>query len=1252
MVNIMGGARCGHALATVVVAVMVVVMVMEHVSASPCINGINMYDLTGAPRVVYLVEVPNYPASVNCTQQFLLDAVDEWKFFWELINLGTGDTINILDGAQIDPPDDLVSYVEPVTTIFNGQTQYPSGSVFSVNLLSDGTNTGAYALGLERWREPTNLVIEGYGPSRGALFAEQVIANLSMPVFRKFAIGTDSNDGLYKDIIVFGQSTFVPPLQESFLFAPAPMVFMGGLVASHVRIAGPTSGTSYGAYAPGSSIYVHIVDPDHPLAAGLSGTVQLVTDDSVAVEWVNPHAENAGLTPEVVAVVAESSGSTIRSERAVAFMFEKGTQMPTGLTATSRRVFVTSDRNRELLAHENAFRLQRAAVMVAARTLVFSNQPPALLSTAGSFDLVLNLTNTRDGALLATESETVIELTVVDSAALVSFSGGPPQATLANGVATFTNLGLAVSSQPTAALSIRAKCLEPMPCYWAHSIPLEVFLPGRGPISPQNSYVSGLDAIAPGMTTISFTIHAVDVFGVAKSTGGDVVEVSLQVGSGSTPLLAVDNSDGTYAASFSAGEGGAVTIVVRVGHANIPLANSPFTAQVYANCPPGEFAKTEFGPCEPCLLDVYRSANDDQAACVPCPVGSGTSFARVALIANCTCKVGFYNLVGVGLPCARCPVGAVCDGGTEAPYAAPGYFPASAELFLECKADRSLCPGGRGVQCAAGHRGRLCADCHSGWYRIRNKCHQCEGGLTMLFVLVLLISIVVLGGLAVFNARSTNVVKYTTLSIAFNSLQISALFGQFEIDWPSLADSLFAAMSFANFNLELAAPECAFEAKSPYLLKYLLTMLLPLYFVAVYAFVYACFVLPQRWFATRFGDAFVAQFPGFCTPPAGSPEEWPVLAGLRYGMAQVFFDPINKRNARHVFIRCWWQLLSLAYLPLALISLGYMDCTRGADGVLALDSDPSYACSGRYWHYFPFALVFSLAYAIGIPAAIGYLLRYKRRKMERGKYLVRYGFLTARYLDQYYWWEVKIMARKFGVVIAMLFVTSFPSMQGFVAACVLMFALADHHSSYPYITLIHNLLETFSIASAILVLGFGVVFHHPDSPSSSAGGIIAAIIFINLAVLLAAFVYDLAVQRREKRELDEAMDDALVESEMVDEGESGTFAGEGANGKGPIASVSSVELTDIGSSPQMQMVSFNDSATSIPPVTPYDSNMATIQYGSTPSSMHQSYGESSPSIAVPPVNPVLASSEPVPPPRPVRPSRAGVPVGSMHPPKP
>lgn len=92
------------------------------------------------------------------------------------------------------------------------------------------------------------------------------------------------------------------------------------------------------------------------------------------------------------------------------------------------------------------------------------------------------------------------------------------------------------------------------------------------------------------------------------------------------------------------------------------------------------------------------------------------------------------------------------------------------------------------------------------------------------------------------NSQQRNFFGAAAFTIALNSLQISALYGQIELEWyallflveclcvrvhalmaydrPQVAKNFLNALSFANLNLDLTQPECKVQIGNVFLFKW------------------------------------------------------------------------------------------------------------------------------------------------------------------------------------------------------------------------------------------------------------------------------------------------------------------------------------------------------------------------------------------------------------------------------------------------
>lgn len=173
----------------------------------------------------------------------------------------------------------------------------------------------------------------------------------------------------------------------------------------------------------------------------------------------------------------------------------------------------------------------------------------------------------------------------------------------------------------------------------------------------------------------------------------------------------------------------------------------------------------------------------------------------------------------------------------------------------------------------------------------------------------------------------------------------------------------------------------------------------------------AVFVYPQRWFAKACGPRFEGRYPKFFSGLDGiayvdpeevfafddevkesyKPGEMTNKTRCRLQCASCLARPTSPRAAWYAILRGWWQILSFAYLPLASMSVGYLACVP-KDGAWELRTDASVVCyTGWYNPLLPIAVVFALAYAIGIPVAIGAILRRSFKKNNLVEFSLKVG---------------------------------------------------------------------------------------------------------------------------------------------------------------------------------------------------------------------------------------------------------------------
>jgi hypothetical protein len=252
-------------------------------------------------------------------------------------------------------------------------------------------------------------------------------------------------------------------------------------------------------------------------------------------------------------------------------------------------------------------------------------------------------------------------------------------------------------------------------------------------------------------------------------------------------------------------------------------------ASICATCNSGSFSGIEeSASCVACGIDQY---NPDTAAtaCLTCPGGSFTDIISATLLTKCQCPSGKYGTVdSTTSTCANCPTGGDCPGG-DVIRAAAGYYssPSSSDVFREC-IPTDACAGDDG--CTEGYTGFMCGSCDVGYYRSGETCESCPFFYTLFYTSVYdfgLINITI-GILLVLSLVGTVALLFSLIlilgggdsqgdgsgakwSILVNLLQITAMYGRLQLNWPTLLTTIFSFSAIFNFGAQAAGEECALQ---------------------------------------------------------------------------------------------------------------------------------------------------------------------------------------------------------------------------------------------------------------------------------------------------------------------------------------------------------------------------------------------------------------------------------------------------------
>ena len=148
-------------------------------------------------------------------------------------------------------------------------------------------------------------------------------------------------------LIVIAGSVDASTVGNKFRDVPVPVIICEYSLFDNMGMTGPTENTDFGTNA---ATQVTILDPAHPLAAGLSGSVSAVSQNS-NFGWGAPGASAAR--------VAALAGS---ENRAVVFAYARGAQMQGGLVAPAVRVGFFALESSAANLSDNGIRLLDAAI--------------------------------------------------------------------------------------------------------------------------------------------------------------------------------------------------------------------------------------------------------------------------------------------------------------------------------------------------------------------------------------------------------------------------------------------------------------------------------------------------------------------------------------------------------------------------------------------------------------------------------------------------------------------------------------------------------------------------------------------------------------------------------------------------------------------------------------------------------------------------------------------------------------------------
>jgi hypothetical protein len=337
--------------------------------------------------------------------------------------------------------------------------------------------------------------------------------------------------------------------------------------------------------------------------------------------------------------------------------------------------------------------------------------------------------------------------------------------------------------------------------------------------------------------------------------------------------------------------------------------------------------------------------------------------------------------------------------------------------------------------CAEGYMSDRCALCLTGkYYRMNGECVKCPNSP---YTIAILFGLAGIAACVVGFLLNKKNVSLALIAIGVDYFQILSMFARTRIRWPAAIQQIFTIMSAFNFNIDIAAPECAIPNVA-FWMKWFFVEGLPVFACTVFFFIYAIKYLYKRCC--------------FNTDKAKRHAHLPQLVSTVIVMFRVL------------------------YLYLTRMTLDVFNCspTDPPDGNTYMSGMLDVICwqsgSIQVW-LLPFA-IFTLAfYTLGLPAAAFWFLYNKRRavmydQILKAKHTGNDAWTNPRYfmfrrmwrnlyqhfLPSKWFWELMILSRKAMIVFVSLMFRSSPSYQLSVSLLIMFGAFVMQVRHSPYMT--------------------------------------------------------------------------------------------------------------------------------------------------------------------------------------------------------
>lgn len=172
-------------------------------------------------------------------------------------------------------------------------------------------------------------------------------------------------------------------------------------------------------------------------------------------------------------------------------------------------------------------------------------------------------------------------------------------------------------------------------------------------------------------------------------------------------------------------------------------------------------------------------------------------------------------------------------------------------------------------------------------------------------------------------------------------------------------------------------------------------------------------------------------------------------------------------------------------------------CFEDADGHFYLTVDGTINCEpchfdddipawlGGYDGFKVLSAVALVLYGIFVPSVFFYIVHTHREEVKSGPYLQKYGFLTAKFSERFYAWEIVVLIRKASLSIITAHAGKTSARCGLLSMSVMFMAFGGQMAAQPFTHDDANLAECLSIATTCIILLIGLGYESINSQAES-----------------------------------------------------------------------------------------------------------------------------------------------------------------------